>query len=187
MTLALLTPDLDHLPDFVNALQRGWSPDNVRGEEAARDLLQAAAKDPAGLVAGMDDPEARAGPIVLPDGSRVERLPGYHRWLWDDGFCGVIGFRWRPGTAALPAHVLGHIGYAVVPWRRGRGHATRALALLLPPIARQGLPWVELTTDPDNLPSQKVILSNGGYLVERFRKAAAYGGGESLRFRIDLG
>jgi len=49
-----------------------------------------------------------------------------------------------------------------------------------------GLPYVELTTNPDNIPSQRVILANGGRLVERFRKAAAYGEDEALRFRIDL-
>jgi predicted acetyltransferase len=49
------------------------------------------------------------------------------------------------------------------------------------------LPYIELTTDEDNLPSQKVVLANGGRLVERFFKPAAYGGGQSLRYRIDLG
>jgi predicted acetyltransferase len=73
-----------------------------------------------------------------------------------------------------------------VPWKQDRGYATRGLALLLPEARAQGLAHVELTTDPDNLASQRVILANGGRLVERFRKAEAYGGGESLRFRIDL-
>jgi len=31
-----------------------------------------------------------------------------------------------------------------------------------------------------------VVLANGGVLVERFTKDAMYGGGENLRFRIDL-
>jgi predicted acetyltransferase len=48
------------------------------------------------------------------------------------------------------------------------------------------LPYVELTTDPDNLPSQKVITANGGALVERFRASPAHGEEEKLRFRIPL-
>ncbi len=31
-----------------------------------------------------------------------------------------------------------------------------------------------------------MIEANGGVLVERFVKQAAYGGGETLRWRIDL-
>jgi predicted acetyltransferase len=72
----------------------------------------------------------------------------------------------------------------VVPWKRRRGYATRALALLLPRLSGEGLPWVELTTDPDNTASQRVIEANGGVLVERFTKPAAYGGAPGLRYRI---
>jgi predicted acetyltransferase len=186
MSVVLIKPDLEHLPAFLNALERGWSPDNMRGAEAAAEILAKAAEDPGAVIAAMDDPEAKAGPIRLPDGSEVERLPGFHRWLWDGEFCGTIGFRWRPGTAELPLHVLGHIGYVVVAWKRGRGYASRALGLLLPEAAAAGLPWVELVTDTDNIPSQRVILNNGGCLVERFSKPAAYGGSASLRYRIDL-
>jgi predicted acetyltransferase len=82
--------------------------------------------------------------------------------------------------------VLGYIGYAVVAWKRGRGYAQRALALLLPELRATGLPFVELITDPENTASQVVILANGGQLIERFRKPACYGAKEALRFRITL-
>ena len=55
------------------------------------------------------------------------------------------------------------------------------------PLARSfGLREVELTTDVDNLPSQHVITANGGVLLGRFTKPAAFGGSEGLRFRITL-
>ncbi len=73
-----------------------------------------------------------------------------------------------------------------MPWKRRRGYATRALALLLPEVRKEGLAYVELTTDPDNLPSQKVITANGGVLVERFKAGAAYGDRDELRWRIVL-
>jgi predicted acetyltransferase len=106
--------------------------------------------------------------------------------MWDGEFCGSIGFRWQHGTSSLPSYCLGHIGYSVVPWKRRRGYATQALALLLPEARREGLDHVELTTDPDNLASQKVITANGGVFIERFKADAAYGGKEELRFRIAL-
>jgi RimJ/RimL family protein N-acetyltransferase len=184
--IVLVRPSRVELPAYVAALERGWSPDNVRGAVAAREQLEAIADDPDRFLASLDDERAAGAPIALPDGTTVPRLPGFVRWIWDGGFCGSIGFRWRPGGSDLPAHVLGHIGYAVVPWKRRRGCATRALAALLPEARRRGLDRVELTTDPDNLASQKVILACGGRLVETFRKSEAYGGTESLRFRIDL-
>jgi predicted acetyltransferase len=78
------------------------------------------------------------------------------------------------------------MGFAVVPWKRRHGYATRALGLLLSEVADKGLTFVELTTDPDNVASQRVILANGGQLVERFKKPAAYGEREAYRFRINL-
>ncbi len=186
MIVELRKPSLADLPSYVAALQRGWSPSNVMSEKARRDALAKIKADPAAFVATLDDPEAQGGDVEQPDGSFAPRLPGHIRWLWDGDFAGMIGFRWQTGTEALPPHVLGHIGYSIVPWRQERGYATRALSLLLPEAAARGLAYVEITTDPDNIPSQKVILANGGRLIERFRKPAAYGEAEGLRWRINL-
>ena len=189
--MELVVPALDRLDQYAAALRRGgfWA-DNIRREESAREELAKIAADPAAFVASLDDRAAKAGPVILPDGSQVARLPGYRRWMWDDGdgggFCGSIAFRWQPGTSALPPYVLGHIGYIVVPWQRGRGHATRALALLLEDARRERLDHVTLTTDPDNEPSQKVIVANGGVLVERFNSGPAYGNHDHLHWRIAL-
>jgi predicted acetyltransferase len=186
MEMTLITLDAARLPDVVSALERGLHPDNTRGEAGARELIERIRTDPEAFLAVQDDPEARADDITLADGSVIKRLPGLHRWMWDGEICGVIGFRWVNGTAELPPHVLGHIGYAVAPWKRGRGNATRALALMLDIAREQGLPWVELTTDEGNLASEKTILRNGGRLMGSFTKATGYGGGRALRYRIDL-
>ena len=184
--VVLVQPSLEYLRDYAAALERGWSPDNVREQAAAREQLAAIDHDPIAFLDGLDDPEAKGPRITLPDGSTVPRLPGVVRWMWDGEFCGSIGFRWQPGTSALPLHVLGHIGFGVVPWKRQLGYATRALALMIQEAARRDLRHVELTADPQNTASHRVILANGGVLIERFRKAAAYGGSEALRFRIRL-
>jgi predicted acetyltransferase len=181
----LVWPALEHLESYTEALRRGWSPDTVRAA-AAQEELERIAQDPALFLAQQVDREAKGPPVVLPDGSTARRLPGYRRWMWDGEFCGSIGFRWQPGTTDLPPHCLGHIGYAVVPWKRRRGYATKALRLLLPEAKLEGLEFVEITTDTDNVASRRVIEANGGVLLERFRKPGEYGGAEGLRFRIYL-
>lgn len=183
--MILVKPATEYLPAYVDALQRGWSPDTIR-DEARFEELREIENDANAFLARQDDPEAKSGPVQLPDGSFVTRLPGFHRWMWDGEFAGSVGFRWQPGTPELPPTCLGHIGYTVVPWKRGRGYAKIALATILPEARARGLPYVEVTTDVDNVASQRVVLANGGVLVERFTKGAQYGGGDGLRFRIGL-
>ena len=182
----LVWPATEYLASYVAALERGWSPDNIRGIEATREQLAAIAKDPAAFLSSLVVRSPKGEVITLPDGTKAPRLPGYRQWLWDGEFCGSIGFRWQPGTSELPPHILGHIGYAVVPWKQGRGYATEALRQLLEEIRAEGLEYVEITTDPDNIPSRRVVERNGGVFIEQFIRPAAYGSTPALRYRIAL-
>ena len=184
--MTLVWPSSEYLPSYVTALERGWSPDNLRGAVAAREELAKIAANPAAFLTSLIDIEAIGSPITLPDGTTVPRLPGYRRWLWDGEFCGSIGFRWQRGTEALPPHCLGHIGYSVVPWKRRRGYATRALREMLIDAKARGLRYVEITTAVDNEPSKRVIEKNGGIFVEEFVVPPALGGGKELRYKVLL-
>jgi predicted acetyltransferase len=183
--IELVRPAREHLGGYVDALERGWSPDTERADVRFEELDEIA-QSPAAFLRLLDDPEGAGKAIELPDGTLVPRLPGFRRWIWDGAFCGSIGFRWTPGSAALPPTCLGHIGYSIVPWERGRGYAKAAVALMLPEARERGLPYVEVVTDVDNVASQRVVLASGGELIERFAKGPHYGAKEALRFRIGL-
>ena len=183
--MKLVWPAAEYLAGYIHALKQGWSPDNRR-PEAAQEELARIADDPVRFLAEQIDREATGPKVILPDGRAVPRLPGYTQWMWDGEFCGSISFRWQPGTTELPPYCLGHIGYAVVPWKRRRGYATLALKSLLPQASKEGLPYVEIVADADNPASRRVIEANGGDLIAQFRKPEDYGGTESLRYRIAL-
>ena len=182
--MILVWPAREHLPSYVDALERGWSPDNVRGLAAAQEELARIKADADAFLAGMVDREAAGAPITLLDGTKVPRLPGYRRWMWDGDFCGSIGLRWQRGSEDLPPYCLGHIGYGVVPWKRRRGYATLALREILKDAAAEGLRYVDITVDPDNVPSQMVVEKNNGVLIGEYVTPIELGGKRELRYRV---
>lgn len=183
--MRLLKPSIDHIPAYVAALQRGWSPENLR-PEAAQEQLRTIETDAASFVAHLDDPKGKAGPVILPDGSKVPRLPSICRWIWSGEFCGHIGLRWKPGTEELPLTCSGHIGYAVVPWRQREGLASAALVAILPEAKALGLQYVSVTASPNNPASVRVIEKAGGQLVRSYTADRALGGRATLEFKISL-
>lgn len=155
----LVSPCHNLLPQYAAALAAGWSPNTSR--DVSGEQLAAIRTDKAEFLDGLCS-TAGGGLITLPDGTQVTRLPGPTLWISDGAFCGSINLRFVRGSEELPPHVSGHIGYAVVPWKRRQGVATRALALMLPIAAAEGLRRVQVTCDDDNVPSRRVIEGNGG-------------------------
>ena len=183
--MQLVSPSAEHLDSYLSALRTPWSPDNQR-PSAAHDEIARVLADPELFLAQCGDPDPTGRTVTLPDGTVVPRLPGITRWMWDGEFCGSIGLRWQPGTPELPPYCLGHIGYGVVPWKQRRGYATEALRQMLPLATEVGLPYAEITTDPGNIGSQRVIENCGGVLVEHFELPATSGTGIGLRYRVAL-
>ena len=184
--MKLVVPAREHLPEYISALKQGWSGNTVSPEKTALEELTQIEADADAFLAEMTDRQPVGRLVTLPDGSQHPRIPSIKRWMWDDGLCGSINFRWQHGTPELPPRILGHIGYSTVPWKLGNGYAKEALRLILIEARSEGLPYVELTTDPNNFASQRVIEANGGQLLGEFTKSPAHGGTVALRYRINL-
>jgi len=159
-------PQLSMRESYAEALRRGWSSNTVR--DVSADELVEIARDPKGFIDARRD-DAPIGTITLPNGETVAKLPGRIRWMWDGEFAGAINLRWPADGGPLPAHVLGHVGYSVVPWKQGHGYARKALRHMLSEARDVGLTRLEITTDAGNVASQKVVLANGGRLERTFR------------------
>ena len=178
MTLHLEAPSFAKITGYVAALEKGWSPDTVRDVSGEQLALYRCA--PAAL---LDELTRQDGTVKTGTGDVVPRLPSRTFWLDDGEFCGSINLRFQPATDELPSYVSGHIGYAVVPWKRDRGYATEGLRLMLPVARSVGLRQLMITCFDDNTASRRVITSNGGVL----ERTGAYAGRNRLFFRIDLG
>jgi predicted acetyltransferase len=92
-------------------------------------------------------------------------VTGTSRWMVADGI--VVGrISLRHALTPWLLEVGGHIGYAVRPSARRRGHATVALGMMLGVAAGLGIDPVLLTCDDDNVGSRRVIEANGGVLED---------------------
>lgn len=181
MTFELIEPRKELLPQVLECIRRSTPDDEVDAFITEKEIARIES-DPDAYMRSLDGD----GTLEFPNGTVVPLLPSITRWMWDGELAGGINFRWQPGTTDLPPTCLGHIGYDVYEWKRRRGYATRALAMMLDIVRPLGLPYVVLTTNIDNLPSQKVIRANGGVLVDEFDKLPEHGGGRAYTWRIDL-
>lgn len=85
-----------------------------------------------------------------------------------DGDGRALGeIRFRPYLTPPFERHNGHIGYNVRPSERGKGYATRMLALTLEKARALGLERVMLPVEGENPASVRVIAKNGGTLERR--------------------
>lgn len=187
--IILKVPDKALLGAYVAALREGWSPNTVRN--VAPEQIEAIETDPDAFLKGL---LGRGGRIRLREGLEVHKIPDRVRWIFaadrpGEPFVGIINLRWQEDEhghpiEALPEHVLGHIGYSILPRYGGNGYATAALAAMLRQAHEVGLERIAITCDAGNIASRRIIEKNGGRLKESF-VAPIYGPGERLRFDVD--
>jgi predicted acetyltransferase len=91
-------------------------------------------------------------------------VPHTTYWMVDGSgeVVGVANLRHKLNEELLREN--GHIGYSIRPSLRGRGLATRQLALAVQAAVARGIQRVLVVCDRDNAASARVIKKNGGRL-----------------------
>jgi hypothetical protein len=173
------------LASCVAALKTGWSPDNSR-PQAGQEVLQRIEKDPDAFLALQVDREAKGPPSSLPDGTQVQRIPGYVLWMWDGEFCGSIGVSMaarndRPATDLPSTHRLCRGAVEAPPRiRETRGR------LMLERVRAEGL-----AASRDHLRHRQRGFPTHdrcqrGVLVELFKPLPSIGDKPKLRYRVPV-
>ena len=170
--LRLVAPDPRHHGSYLGALHE------LAGEGNAYflELVVPAERDFAGVrydEPALRDPDVFAEFCAYSRGFADGSSPHPAAWvgatyLWmlvEDQIVGRISLRHE--LTPWLREVGGHIGYAVRPSARRRGHATAALRQMLRVAADRGLDPVLVTCDADNLGSRRVIEACGGVLEDQ--------------------
>jgi len=179
----LRVPQPAMLPHYLAALRRGWTPDSDGDLDRAQRLAEQVEADASRYLSWLWNPEALGPKVTLEDGREVPRLAHVRHWIVDDDFCGEINLRWQPGTSELPDYCDGHVGYAVVPWKRRRGVAASALRQLARLAPSFGLAWLDIAMSVDNLASRRVAESAGAVLLDEYT-ALEQGGVRACKYRL---
>jgi hypothetical protein len=74
--MELRWPSEAELPGYIDAIERGWSPNTIDADAGLGELAQLR-QDPSGFLASLVDREATGAPIPLPDGSVMSATASY--------------------------------------------------------------------------------------------------------------
>ncbi|SFB66281.1 GNAT family N-acetyltransferase [Ruminococcus albus] len=106
---------------------------------------------------------------IQDDWSRGENLPKDYVpqtifWLFDDDV--PVGFgKIRHRLTNYSREIGGNIGYAIDPYYRGKGYATKLLALLIDKAKELKVNEILLSVEKYNPASKNVIEKNGGKMI----------------------
>jgi predicted acetyltransferase len=172
----LVTPTLEGLGGFEEALAKGWSPDPRRmgNDDYVAAELTALRKDRVAYLQGI---------VGCPSPTLITRA----FWISDGAFAGKADLRYVPETGAVPDGVPGHVGYSVVPWKQGRGYATAALRALMDFAAARGLKELQILCNVENLASRAVIERVGGEACHRGPHPSDRPEQMKLHYRLTIG
>jgi hypothetical protein len=121
--MQLVPPSLDHLPSYVAALKRGWSPDNIRGVATSIDELAQIERDASLFIERLTDRDAKGPPVVLPDGTTLRDFPDLD---FGFGMASSAAQLVSGGNREQQHYPLTCSGTSATPLCRGKGAAVMA-------------------------------------------------------------
>ncbi|MCX4823052.1 GNAT family N-acetyltransferase [Streptomyces sp. NBC_01142] len=168
----LTAPDTRYHASFLDAMKE------FAAEGSDRDALLAHETEEFGGT--WHRPEVFAAYVARLNAETLEETPRPEGWvpstnLWyvdGDAFLGRLAIRHH--LTPFLRELGGHIGYAVRPGARRRGHATAMLRDCLPYARRLGIESVLVTCDTVNSASRRVIEANGGVFEDEGGKKRRY-------------
>ncbi|WP_052262761.1 GNAT family N-acetyltransferase [Chromobacterium violaceum] len=184
--MKLVNPSISLLPKYMSALRRGWTPESDDDMKSAQHILTYIEENRAVFLDSLNNPDGKGSPIILDNGIAVPRLSYARYWMIDNDYVGEINLRWQKGTSDLPAYCLGHIGYAVVPWKRGNGYACLALQQLKKMASEYQLDWLDISMDVSNIASRRTAEKAGAEFVKQFCAGPEYDNVEAVLYRLVL-
>ncbi len=169
--LELVAPQLRHIDEVLRSCQHPLTIRQSPGEAALTRQK---------LVDFLDIAPAGRQPADLSRGW----VPAYHFWMQLASPLHLITSSLNHTTTSVPPITIagglglrignnpeielysGNIGYHVYPPARGRHYAERACRLVMPLAKRHGLDHLWITTNPDNIPSQRTCQRLGAELID---------------------
>lgn len=109
------------------------------------------------------------------DSGKLEEwmVPQSSCWLYDDN--SLIGYgRVRHFLNEHLRKTSGHIGYAIRKSKRGMGYGNILLKLLLDECKNLGIFEIQISTNKDNISSNKIIKNNGGIFLKDINNKSFY-------------
>jgi predicted acetyltransferase len=154
--LRLIYPSNKYKKSFLKSLKKRLELDDVRYKKELNDILDNFA------LYIKKTKDYREG-LSLTKGF----VPENRYWLIDkDEFIGQVSIR-RFGSKKL-SKVASHIGYYINPYKRNKGYGKLILQMALRKAKVLGIKKVIITCNEKNIPSKKIIESNGGLFIDKF-------------------
>jgi predicted acetyltransferase len=185
MQITLVTPNIELLPSYIEAIGEGKYCNMALGGFAddSAETITAAPDDYIRRITGTSKRTVR-----LPDGSEFTIHDHELFWITDGTrFMGTVSIRYA-GDKELIELVAGHVGMAIRPSLLNQGYGVKAAreawVLIKQKMQDKGVRHIIATCSPSNRASKRLIEHNGGRLIHECEDI--HGMGANLTYQIDV-